>query len=121
MFRSIDLRNNLQQSGLAGTVTPDDTEEITLTNFEVNVAQHMLFGIALDALRPIQKSHFQTGSLFCRQTEHFGNMVNLEHHRAFVNILFLNHCNLSHNLEHLRELGAVLAEHVNAQPQNENS
>ncbi|CDC17087.1 unknown [Bifidobacterium pseudocatenulatum CAG:263] len=120
MFRSIDLRNNLQQRGLAGTVTPDDTEEITLTNFEVDVTQNMLLGIAFDAFRPIQKGHLQASSLFCRQTEHFGDMVDPEHYRALVNVSLFSHCNLSHDLEHLRELGTVLTEHVNAQPQNEN-
>ena len=90
-----------------------------MTHLEIDVAQHMLFGVALNALRPVQKGHFQPCSLFGGQPKHLGNVVNLQYHWTFVNSCLLSHYNLSHGLEHLCEFGAVLAEHVNSQPQDE--
>ena len=119
VLRSINLRNDFQQRGLAGAVTPDDAEEIALMHLEIDIAQYVLFGIAFNALRPVQECHLQTGGLLGRQAEHLGHMIDLKHHRALVCVLLFSHCNLSHKSEHLRELGTVLAEHVNAEPQDD--
>ena len=96
LFRHVNLRNDLQQRGFAGTVTADDTEEIALMHFEIDVAQHMLLGVALDALRPVQESHLQTGGLFGGQTEGLGHMVDLEYDRTLINSVVISHRNLAH-------------------------
>ena len=63
LLRSVNLRNNLQQCGLSGSVTPNNAEKVALLHLEIDIAQHMLFGIAFDALRPIQECHLQAGRL----------------------------------------------------------
>ena len=81
VLRSINLRNDFQQRGLAGAVTPDDAEEIALMHLEIDIAQYVLFGIAFNALRPVQERHLQAGRLFGGQPEHLSYMINLEYHR----------------------------------------
>ena len=87
-------------------------------DFEIDIAQHMLLGVALDALRPIQEGHLQSGGLLRRKAEGLGHMLNLQHHRPLIDSVVFSHRNLGHDSEHLRELGAVLAEHMDAQPQD---
>ena len=53
LLRGIDLGDDLQQCGLAGTVTANNTEKVALAYFEIDVAEHMLLGVAFDALRPV--------------------------------------------------------------------
>ena len=60
-----------------------------LAYFEIDVAEHMLLGVAFDALRPVEERHLQAGRLLSGQTEHFGHMVDLEHYRALVLGFFL--------------------------------
>ena len=66
LFRSVNLRNNLQQCGLSGSVTPNNAEKVALLHLEIDIAQHMLLGIAFDTFRPIQKRHLQAGRLLGR-------------------------------------------------------
>ena len=78
LFGHVDLRDDLQQRGLAGTVASDDAEEVALTHLEADVLEHMLLGESLDALRPVEERHLQARGLFGGQAEVFRHMVDLE-------------------------------------------
>ena len=38
LLRSVNLRNNLQQCGLSGSVTPNNAEKIALLHLEIDIA-----------------------------------------------------------------------------------
>ena len=70
---SVDACQNFEQSGFAGTIPANDTKELALHDFKVNVIQS-LASLHLIALMKFHEALAQRAAAFTRKAEGFGKV-----------------------------------------------
>lgn len=74
----IDLGEELEKRGFAGTITTDDADELASFDIEADAAQDLVLGVAFDAFEPVKDSLLKPGGTLGRETEALVEVSNLD-------------------------------------------